>query len=106
MVSQHWSRLVCWLGLWFLLEPWGPGLGFFFNKEEDLLALSLINIFKVKLVGFGSGLNFLFLTNGFGPGSKNLTNGLMCQCASYNVSHGFQMHTKMKDRGKAENFSL
>jgi hypothetical protein len=78
----------------------------FFYKEEGLLALSLINIFKVKLVGFGSGLYFLFLTNGFGLGSKKLTNGLMCQCASYNVSHGFQMHTKMKDRGKAENFSL
>jgi len=89
----------------------------FFYKEEGLLALSLINIFKVKLVGFGSGLYFLFLTNGFGLGSKKLTNGfglgskkltngLMCQCASYKVSHGFQMHTKMKDRGKAENFSL
>lgn len=47
------------VGSWFLLEPWGPGLGFFFHKEEGLLALSLINIFKVKLVGFGSGSSFL-----------------------------------------------
>jgi hypothetical protein len=33
------------VGSWFLLEPWGPGLGFSFHKEEGLLALSLINIF-------------------------------------------------------------
>jgi hypothetical protein len=67
------------VGSWFLLEPWGPGLGFFFQKEEGILALSLINIFKVKLVGFGSGSSFL--DQWFGAWVKKIDQGFdMSMC--------------------------
>ncbi len=51
----------------------------FFHKEEGLLALSLINIFKVKLVGFGSGSSFL--DQWFGAWVKKIDQGFdMSMC--------------------------